>query len=912
MYCSFLCRLWINWPRDRYASVPVTLHLDLAELSGKIRFGVTRGHSFFSFLGDPLMRISVRNEVGKGAYKFKDFPQLSEFIVKKLKAYVHNKIVHPHSHKFRLIWPRNWWPEGTQGEFDGDGEEAGAQHFSAPAAVPTAAAATVPPPAPTPMPTVPVAATSLPSVPAAVSAAHPAVSLGPHVITSASSAPVHVPMPTPVSAPSAPVSVPSPTQQTQEALSLSRQSGTTPSTPEGHLPTPIFEPLRDTAHTSGSNEAGSGIATRDRAGSRASGIVKIGSGSRSDEALDKPRAHNTSASNLRTAGIASDSHSTSSAHSQTSPTAGASAGTGVHTATLTTATTTSSTATTSSSSSSATYQAVKSKVTQWMQNRRSSTADTEDHYHPLSRAAAQSAQAPLQPVTTGLEEQEQSRPRRLSGSEKMKALMDSARQSTLFRSSFTTPPVTTAATTSDTKTDVTEQVVEDQHEEMFHNMALLPLSSLHQEVVNDNLAWELEVRNLINRYVETRRPRAGSGSLPGTPLPAAGAKAGFIEMRSGSPDAQLELDADLESIRPVSYRAAQRCLTRRFSNARNPIEANPAACSTNSSAAALLSSIISVSPQRRGSRACSITSSVAGHDPWSLEHSEHNAGRRASRDSDDPSLNAGSAGDSWAGPGRPRSFSISDFRSEVLEAAFKIHIVCSTKRSAADMMSKGAESNVSGGCAYRVRPCIYPADPYRSVDDTSFGYSTERPLQFAQPSSLEQYTRTLQQQQQQHTQPQHGHRAAGTAGGSNPLHGVDIAAKFAEFKSRHLHNRDIATVFMRKTPQRDGASASAAGSGGSRSGRTEGTAVAVEVDREDVAAMRDALIHAEDDGADMDGSNHGASSSGHRTSLSGPPAGSGSGALKYMSNIIRSKFHKDTPAPGSASDASAAPTLHTK
>ncbi|KAJ1414976.1 hypothetical protein B484DRAFT_401615 [Ochromonadaceae sp. CCMP2298] len=112
-------KLWINWPRERYASVPVTLHLELAEISGSIRFGVTRSHSFFSFLGDPLMRINVRNEVGKGLIKFKDMPQLSDFIVKKLKSFVHNKMVHPASHKFRLIWPRNWWPEGTQDEFLG-------------------------------------------------------------------------------------------------------------------------------------------------------------------------------------------------------------------------------------------------------------------------------------------------------------------------------------------------------------------------------------------------------------------------------------------------------------------------------------------------------------------------------------------------------------------------------------------------------------------------------------------------------------------------------------------------------------------------------------------------------------------------------------------------------------------------
>lgn len=113
-YVLLHIRLWINWPRDRYASVPVTLHLHLAECSGPIRFGVQRSHSFFSFVGDPVMRINVRNEIGKGVFHLKDLPQISDFVVKKLKSFVHRKIVHPNCHKFRLIWPRHWWPEGTE------------------------------------------------------------------------------------------------------------------------------------------------------------------------------------------------------------------------------------------------------------------------------------------------------------------------------------------------------------------------------------------------------------------------------------------------------------------------------------------------------------------------------------------------------------------------------------------------------------------------------------------------------------------------------------------------------------------------------------------------------------------------------------------------------------------------------
>eukprot|EP01039_Chlorochromonas_danica_P006027 gene6027-6637_t len=112
-------KLFLNWPRDRYVSVPVILHLDLAELSGRIRFGVTKAYSFLTFLKDPMMRISVRSEVGNEKYKIRDIPQVSEFIERKLKNFIHRKIVYPHSHKFRLIWPRNWWPEGTENLFMG-------------------------------------------------------------------------------------------------------------------------------------------------------------------------------------------------------------------------------------------------------------------------------------------------------------------------------------------------------------------------------------------------------------------------------------------------------------------------------------------------------------------------------------------------------------------------------------------------------------------------------------------------------------------------------------------------------------------------------------------------------------------------------------------------------------------------
>lgn len=110
-------RLWCNWPRDRYASLPVTIILELVEISGRVRFGVDHGSSFVSFLEDPLTRFAVHTEVGGDSFKLKDIPKLSDFIVKKLKDFILKKLVHPKAHRFRLIWPRNWWPEDAQGGF---------------------------------------------------------------------------------------------------------------------------------------------------------------------------------------------------------------------------------------------------------------------------------------------------------------------------------------------------------------------------------------------------------------------------------------------------------------------------------------------------------------------------------------------------------------------------------------------------------------------------------------------------------------------------------------------------------------------------------------------------------------------------------------------------------------------------
>lgn len=164
-------KLWLNWPRDRYASVPVIFHLELVEMSGKIRFGVRRGYSFLSFLKDPLTRINVRSEVGGDKYKLKDIPQVSDYIERKLKGFIHDKFVHPHSHKFRLIWPRNWWPEGTEDMFlpsDGNANKEGSNSPKKSHAAPVPAAAPAVPSSSTTTTAPSVSSTSSVSQPATV------------------------------------------------------------------------------------------------------------------------------------------------------------------------------------------------------------------------------------------------------------------------------------------------------------------------------------------------------------------------------------------------------------------------------------------------------------------------------------------------------------------------------------------------------------------------------------------------------------------------------------------------------------------------------------------------------------------------------------------------------------------------
>jgi hypothetical protein len=796
--------LWINWPRDRYASVPVSLHLDLAEISGAIRFGVTRGHSFFSFLGDPLMRINVRNEVGKGAYKFKDFPQLSEYITKKLKAYVHNKIVHPHSHKFRLIWPRNWWPEGTQGEFGGDGEDTTSRQFNQ-FNQPRTSSTTE-------------ASASAAGMAAATAGAEGA-SAQPAAAAAAPVVQQRAPSPAPVSA--QPATPEGPVTMNSEANRDARAADADTARSGASLNRDIYAESDKTAPTT-----------------TAAVVPAVPAPRKAD---DSRAAHNTSTSNMRSTSVASAASAPE--------------------------------ASTTSSISSSGYQAMRSKVTTWMQNhsRRSSTADNEDHYHPLSKAAAQAAQTSATPAAPASTVSPQVASRRPSASEQMKALMASARQSNMFRAN-TVSANTAEAAPSATVADARAEKEENEAEAMFDRMALQSLTSLQREIVKDNLAWDLEVKNIVNRFVDDRKrsqtSAGGLGSLPNTPAPAAmfGAKS-----PNSSDYVPAISTADVDSPVP-SYRTAQRCLAAHGRGRLRSVSSigiddasihAPAVHPTSAvvTAGSFVEGMVVSPPRGRASRANSINSSVHGPpEPAGLTRCKSftaletpDPQRRLSRtDSDAPLL---------AEERRQRSYSLDDFRPEVLDAMFRIHILegCGAKFAA-------SEDPQSAAGKYRTRPCIYPADPYRSVDDASYGYSTQRPMQFAQNKqpqyrpAHDPHPSAAPHRSGTNAAAAGGERSTFSSGGSsaprtsaNPLHGVDIAAKFAEFKAKHLNNRDL---FPRKKEEDDFTS-----------------------------GMREALVEAEDD-PDLEGSSRPSTS---RASISG--ASSSSAALKYMSNMIRSKFN---------------------
>jgi hypothetical protein len=83
--------VWINWPREHFASVPLSLTLEVAEVVGKVRFGVEKGCSFMSFLEEPKTKFNVSSAMGN----FNNFPLVSDLVIVALRKHISQKVVHP-------------------------------------------------------------------------------------------------------------------------------------------------------------------------------------------------------------------------------------------------------------------------------------------------------------------------------------------------------------------------------------------------------------------------------------------------------------------------------------------------------------------------------------------------------------------------------------------------------------------------------------------------------------------------------------------------------------------------------------------------------------------------------------------------------------------------------------------------
>lgn len=893
-------RLWINWPRDRYASVPVTLHLELAEISGRIRFGVTRSHSFFSFLGDPLMRISVRNEVGKGAYKFKDFPQLSEYITKKFRAYVHNKIVHPHSHKFRLIWPRNWWPEGTQGEFGGDGD---AGEISQVFGTPTS-----------PVPAVPTTPAGVAPV---VTSVHAATQTQPPAAGSSAKHPAPAPVSMSVSA------TPATPAATAGAAAVA------PVTPEAAAPSAAEVTERPRAS---SLDYATDSLSRILGGNQPAPVAPV---------KTKDAQAGAAAERTRTAHFsASSANSSFSNNSTGNPNSSGSGGGGGGGAT-------------------SSYQAMRAKVTQWMHNhssRRNSASDAAaDHYHPLSKAVQQAGAQPKaegQGQAEGQVEGQQDAQGSSRASEHMKGLMDSARHSSLFQ------PATTADEASfrggdscniDAFVDIVpgdighlpeaaDKVAREESEVVFDRMALQSLTSTQREVLQDNLAWDLEVKNVINKHMDRCRQLQLVNS-------------GMLSLASSSPSAALSspikahfvYESDWqEDLQLSTYRTAQRCLLahqvqalRSYSgisgsNLKIPAgeevpvqpsspdaKKSPAVPAVPSAAKTLtLSALLEATPlnpeQLTRCRSFELVENA-------LHQHQHQHSDTALESLPDTSSSTGNSSSS-----RLRSYSMTDFRKEVLDAMFRIHLLEPSVRGSLQQQQSGRprRDTVHGTGA-----------ALESYSSSSGGGSGNTDTSDGQ-----------QQQQRPQKRPSFfGDNSKGSGSSSyNNNNRVDIAAKFAEFKAKHLNNRDLAQVFKGRVAFANtaGAGQSAGQSVGqavgksaphSRRSSNDSTVSSAAADDEDdvadddeagVSCMRDALIDAEDDPTELqqhqqgqlqqayqhqqqqqqDGS--GATGRGSIGGASGPS--SSAAALKYMSTMFRNKF--GSSGAGGSADATSSGT----
>lgn len=86
-------RFWVNWPRPKSASMPMQVLVRLTEISGAVRFGVTRDRTFVSFLGEPYSSFEVKSSFGTKSAKVQNMKRLDAVILKQIQATISRKLV---------------------------------------------------------------------------------------------------------------------------------------------------------------------------------------------------------------------------------------------------------------------------------------------------------------------------------------------------------------------------------------------------------------------------------------------------------------------------------------------------------------------------------------------------------------------------------------------------------------------------------------------------------------------------------------------------------------------------------------------------------------------------------------------------------------------------------------------------
>jgi hypothetical protein len=212
----------------------------------------------------------------------------------------------------------------------------------------------------------------------------------------------------------------------------------------------------------------------------------------------------------------------------------------------------------SSSSSGGSYQAMRSKVTQWMSNRKSSSTTS------ASAPATGPAPAPAAGQRRGSNASpgSSSKSGSVDDSEHMKVLLSSSPQSGLFASSA--DPARGAGMragasggagagssqqmahrSQDGRQQSHGQASGREYENLFDGMALQSLSSLQQDVLQDNVLWEMEIKNLMNRYHSAGKKANGVGGGGGAEVGGATAVGQAMTPRS-------RCRAQSDAVRPVA------------------------------------------------------------------------------------------------------------------------------------------------------------------------------------------------------------------------------------------------------------------------------------------------------------------------------------------------------------------------